>query len=420
MAKSDLRPATLAIHAGYEADPSTGARAVPVYQTASFTYDTAQELADIFDNRAPGHIYTRISNPTTHALERRLAELEGGVGCIATSSGMAAITSVMMGLLKAGDQIIAARGIFGGTVSLFQNTLSRFGVSTVLVDAGDTQAFADAVRDSTRLIFVETIGNPRMDVPDIAGLADVARGAGIPLIVDSTVTSPVVFKPGEHGAAIVIHSTTKFINGHGTAIGGAIIDTGQYDWGKSPFDDVRQLAKRAGQFALLAHLRNLIYRDLGGCPAPWNSFLMLQGLQTLAPRMETHCANAATLATFLEAHADVAWVKYPGLASSAYRERVEAQFGGRGGSLLSFGMGTREAAFALIDAVKLAKNMTNLGDAKTLVIHPGSTIFHEFSEEERLALGVPDDMVRVSVGIEDYADIENDFGQAICSSKERV
>ncbi len=408
-----MRADTLAIHGGFKGDDSSGATAVPIYQTVSYAYKTAQELADVFDGKAPGYIYTRIANPTTTALEARLTQLEDGIGCIATSSGMAAIASVVMGLVRAGDEIITAAGIFGGTVSLFENTLGRFGIKTTLVDAGDTEQFAKAVNDKTKLIFVETIGNPRMDVPDIPAIAEIAHKANIPFVVDNTVTTPFLVKPGKFGGDIVIHSTSKFINGHGTAIGGAIIDTGNYDWRKGPFEDIRQLSERVGQLAFLAHLRSLVYRDLGGCPAPMNSFLMLQGLETLSGRIVKHCEKAKELALFLQEHPKIQWVDYPGLPSSKFNSRVVKLFGGRGGGLLTFGLGGKQKAFRFIDSLKLAKNLANLGDAKTLVLHPSSTIFHEFSIAEQNKMGVTEDMVRVSVGIEDFEDIRRDFERAI-------
>jgi O-acetylhomoserine (thiol)-lyase len=326
---------------------------------------------------------------------------------------MAAITTVLMGLLRAGDELVAASGIFGGTVSLFLNTLGRFDVKTTLVDAGQTDQFARAVNKNTKLIFVETIGNPRMDVPDIPAVADIAKTANIPLIVDNTVTTPFLIKPKEFGADIVIHSTSKFINGHGTAIGGAIIDTGNYNWSAGSFEDIKQLSKRAGELALLAHLRNLIYRDLGGCPAPMNSFLMMQGLETLSIRMQRHCTNTLRLAEYLKEHDNVHWVNYPGLADSEFYDRTKKLFGGRAGGVLTFGLGDKKKAFKFIDSLKLARNLANLGDAKTLVLHPASTIFHEFSAEAKKQMDVTDDMVRVSVGIEDFEDIKNDFEQAI-------
>lgn len=408
-----MRPDTLAIHSGFAGDDSSGATAVPVYQTVSYAHKTAQELANVFDGKEAGYIYTRIANPTATVLEIRLTALENGIGCITTSSGMAAIASVVMGLTRTGDEIIAAAGIFGGAVSLFQNILGRFGIQTTLVDIADTNNIEKAINHRMKLIFVETIGNPRMDVPDIPAIADLARKANIPLIVDNTVTTPFLFRPGRFGADIVIHSTSKFINGHGTAIGGAIVDTGNYNWRKSPFEDIRSLTDRMGNLAFLAHLRNLVYRDLGGCPAPMNSFLMLQGLETLPGRIIKHCENAKRLAQFLEAHPKVLWVNYPGLANNSFRERVVRLFNGYGGALLTFGLGDKQKAFRLIDSLKLAKNLANLGDVRTLVIHPGSTIFHEFSAAEKTEMGVSEDMIRVSVGIEDFEDIQTDFEQAI-------
>ena len=408
-----MKDDTLAIHGGFGSGSYAGSSAVPVFQTVAFAHGTAQQLADVFAHRAPGYIYTRIANPTTTALEVRFTDLEDGIGSVATSSGMAAISAVATALLKAGDEIVAASGIFGGTVSLFDSTLSRFDITTRYVDAANTAEVADAVSEKTRFIFIETIGNPKMDVPDIAAIADIAHDAGIPLIVDNTLATPVLCKPGRFGADIVVHSTSKFINGHGTAIGGAIVDIGSYKWADSPFEQISKLATMTGQLAFLSNLRNTVYRDLGGCPAPLNSFLMLQGLQTLSPRMDKHCSNAHSLAEFLAGESNVKWVNYPGLKSSEFHGAAARFLGGRGGSLLTFALADKSAAFRFIDALKLAKNMANLGDAKTLVIHPASTIFHEFESEDLAGMGVSDDMIRVSVGIEDFEDIKNDFHQAL-------
>ena len=408
-----MKPETIAVHGGFTREQANGATAIPIYQTVSYAYNTAQKLADTFSGKVPGYIYTRIANPTTSALEARLTELEDGIGCICTSSGMAAIASVIIGLTKTGDEIVSAAGIFGGTVSLFENVLRRFGVKTILVDAADTSNFEKVINNKTKLVFVETIGNPRMDVPDISAISELTRKVHIPLIVDNTVTTPVLFRPVRFGADIVVHSTSKFINGHGTAIGGAIIDTGNYNWRKCPFDDIRRLSDRAGQLAFLSHLRNLIYRDLGGCPAPMNSFLMLQGLETLPGRMLRHCENARKLAGFLQDHQKISWVNYPGLANNRFHARTKVFFGGYGGGLLTFGLGDKQKAFGFIDSLRLANNLANLGDAKTLVLHPASTIFHEFSPEKQKRMGVTEDMVRVSAGIEDFEDIKTDFEQAI-------
>lgn len=413
-----MRPRTRAIHGAYTRDPVTGASVAPIYQSTAFAYATAEDLADVFAGRAAGDVYSRISNPTTSILERRLTELESGLrgpalGCVATSSGMAAITAGLVGLLRAGDHILSADGIFGGTVSLFNNILGRFGVTTSFAEASNTASFAESIRDNTKLIFVETIGNPRMDVPDLPSLADLAHKHNVPLVVDSTLTPPSIVQTGRFGADIVIHSTSKFINGHGTAVGGALIDTGNYDWSNGVFPDVKQLSRRAGQLAFLAHLRRMVYRDLGGCPAPMNSFLMLQGLETLDPRMGLHCENALRLAEYLDIHPKVAWVNYPGLPRSSHYERVKRLFGGLAGGVLTFGLGDKARAMTFASALKLARNMTNLGDAKTLVLHPASTIFLEYEPDERQRMGVPEDMLRVSVGIEDFEDIKADFDQAI-------
>jgi O-acetylhomoserine (thiol)-lyase len=413
-----MKEQTRAIHGAFERPDATGATAAPIYQTVSYACPTAQELADLFSGKAPGYIYTRVANPTTAALERRMADLEEGVGAIAAASGMAAITAIAVALLRSGDEIVAAKGIFGGTVSLFEKTLARFGIRTCFADAAHTDQFAAAVSDRTRFIFVETIGNPRMDVPDLDGIAAVAQAAGIPFVVDSTATTPMLVKAGAHGADIVIHSTSKFINGHGTAIGGCIIDTGRFDWARGPFEEVRQWSGRAGPAGFLAYLRNLICRDLGGCAGPMNSFLMLQGLETLAARMAIHCDNAALVADWLSRHKAVRRVNYPGRPESPFHGRVQSQYGGRGGGLLTFHLGGRENAFRFIDSVRLAKNVANIGDARTLVIHPASTIFHEFDAETRAAMGVGEDMVRVSVGLEHIDDITEDFQQALEKSFE--
>jgi O-acetylhomoserine (thiol)-lyase len=408
-----MKVQTMSVHGGQRKENATGAAAVPIFQTVSYSHGTAKELADIFEGRTPGYIYTRIANPTTYALELRLAELEEGIGCIATSSGMAAITTVAVALLKTGDHIVSASGIFGGTVSLFKNVMRRFGIESTLVDASDKEQFSRAVTDRTKLIFIETIGNPRMDVPDVPAISAIAKEANIPLVVDNTVTTPFLFKAAKYGADIIVHSTSKFINGHGTAIGGAVIDTGSYDWRNGRFEDIKKLTKKAGQMAFTAHLRNLIYRDLGCCPSPLNSFLMIQGLESLGLRMTKHCSNTKKLAEFLQGHRNVKWINYPGLPASPDFQKVKRLFGGKGGGLLTFSMGDKRRAFKFIDSLNLAKNVANLGDAKTLVIHPSSTIFHEFSSSEKLELGVTEDMIRVSAGIEDYEDIKNDFAQAI-------
>ncbi len=408
-----MKDQTLTIHGSFDATRFAGATVAPVFQTVAYASSTAQELADVFAGTAPGYVYTRIANPTTSALESALAELEEGIGCIATASGMAAISAVATALLSGGDQIVAGSGIFAGTVSLFENTFKRFGVVTRYVDTTDAAEVAKAVTSRTRLIFIESIANPKLDIPDIAQIAEAAKEAGIPLVVDNTVATPVLCKPRAFGADLVVHSTSKFINGNGSAIGGAIIDTGNFDWMRSPFAHIRERYPNAGRMALLAYLRNVAARDLGACPAPWNSFLTLQGLQTLATRMERHCRNAQNLAEFLADHPAIKWVNYPTLPGTRAFATARKQLSGLGGGVLTLGLGSRESAFVFIDALKLAKNVPNLGDARTLVIHPASTICRDLDAGTLAKMGVSDDMVRVAVGIEDFEDIRDDFKQAL-------
>jgi len=404
---------TLALHGGYAPDPHTGSTAAPIHQTTAYAYATAAQLADVFGGRAPGYIYSRIGNPTFSAFEKRLAELEGGIGCLSCASGMAAIACVAMGLTRAGDHVVTTKGIFGGTVSFFAKTLARFAVRPTFVDAGKVEAFRAAIDPATRLIFVETITNPGMEVPDLPAIADVAHNARIPLVVDNTVTTPILVRPGRWGADIVVHSVSKFINGHGNSIGGAIVDTGNFDWSSGPFADIQALARRAGKLAFLAHLRMLIYRDLGCCPSPFNTFLHLLGIEGLPLRMAAHCQNAQALAEYLANHPRVTWVNYPGLTSNPYHELAGRLFGGRFGAVLTFGVGSAEAAARFVDRTVLAQNLANIGDSKTLVIHPASTIFQEFTPAERQAMGVPDDLIRVAVGVESVKDIIADFESAL-------
>ncbi|AJE02783.1 O-acetylhomoserine aminocarboxypropyltransferase/cysteine synthase family protein [Geobacter pickeringii] len=410
--KREFRLDTLLIHGGLEPGPA-GATTVPIVQSSSFAHDTAEDLEDIFRGRQVGHVYTRINNPTTESLERRLTLLEGGISAIATSSGMAAITLAVLTIVRSGDEILSSASLFGGTFSLFRDTLSNYGIATRFVDPSDLGAMRAAVTERTRLIFVETMGNPRLDVPDLAALAEIAREAGVPLVVDATVTTPVLGRVKELGADIVVHSTSKYINGTGSAIGGAIIDCGTFDWKRASYPHFEPFVKKFRQFAFTARARKLIHKDLGACPAPMNSYLFSEGIETMALRMERHCANAQRLAEFLAAHPTVAWVNYPGLASSPWHETAKAQFGGRYGALLTFGLADKGAAFRCIDGLRLAKNLANIGDAKTLVIHPASTICADFGPEEKALMGVSEEMIRVSVGIEAIDDIIEDFGEAL-------
>lgn len=407
-----LRFDSLLVHGGLEAGPA-GATSVPIVQSSSFAYQSAEALEDVFRGRAVGQVYTRIGNPTTEALEKRLALLEGGGAAIATASGMAAITTAVMTILRAGDEILSSSSLFGGTFSLFRDTLSNFGITARFVDPLDLEGFRNAINDRTRLLFVETIGNPKLDVPDIPALARIAHDAGIPIMVDSTVSSPYLATGAQLGADILAYSTSKYINGTGTTIGGAIIDRGVFDWNSPKFPHFESFYKKYRAFAFTARARKLVHKDVGACAAPFNSFLLTEGVQTLALRMERHCSNALALARFLTEHPKVAWVSYPGLEDSPQHAVATRLYGGRYGGLLAFGTGDKASAFKVINGLKLAKNLANIGDAKTLVIHPASTICADYNAEEKALMGVTEDLVRVSVGIEDERDIVEDFKQAL-------
>jgi O-acetylhomoserine (thiol)-lyase len=403
---------TLLIHGGMSPGPS-GATTVPIVQSSSFAHATAEELEDIFRGRATGQIYTRLNNPTTDALEKRLALLEGGIAAVATASGMAAISTAALTILRSGDHILSSASLFGGTYSLFRDTFSNYGITSSFVDPTDLAALEAALTPATRLLFVETVGNPKMDVPDLGAISAIARRAGVPLMLDATVTSPALARGRDLGADLTVHSTSKFINGTGSTIGGAVIDNGTFDWSSDRFPHFAPFAKKYRQFAFTARLRKLMHKDLGACPAPMNSFLLSEGIETLALRMERHCSSALALARYLKAHPKVAWVNYPGLEDSPYHALAGRQFGGRYGGLLTFGPGSREAAFRCINGLSLAKNLANIGDAKTLVIHPASTICVDYTPEQRATMGVSDDLIRVSVGLEHPDDIIGDFARSL-------
>ena len=404
---------TRALHAGNISSKETGATALPIYTAAAFGYDTAAGLADVFDGRAYGHVYSRISNPTVAAFEQRVNSLERGRGAVAVSSGMAAIATVIFALTAQGDEIVAAKSLFGGTLLFFNDLISKYGVKVVYVDTTDTESYKKAINDKTRLIFIETIANPKLDVPDISAIAAVAAGNNIPLVVDSTITTPYLFDAKKSGAAVVVHSATKYMTGNGTAIGGILVDTGVYNWRLSKNPSLAKYTAKFGEFAFLAAARKQVLQNAGSCLSPFNAFLHCLALETLSLRMEKHCANAEAVAAYLSAHPGVKSVNYPGLENSPHRELAAKQFKGRFGALLTISLGTKEKSFDFINRVKIAKNAANIGDAKTLVIHPASTIFHDCTKEETLAAGVTEDMVRVSVGIEDVVDIIADFEQAL-------
>ncbi len=404
---------TKVIHGGFEPDEQTGATSAPIVQSTAFAYGSAEDIEAVFAGRDAGFVYSRIANPTVSAFEARITALEDGLGAIAVSSGMAAISSLALALAGSGEEIVAGSSLFGGTYSLFRHTLSRYGIGVRFVDPRNPAAFREAISDATRLVFVETIGNPKLDVPDVAAIAAITRERGVPLVVDSTVTTPLLVQPKRLGADLIVHSTSKFINGHGNAIGGIIVDAGTFDWSNPRFPHLASFRARVGQFALLAALRNRICRDLGCCLAPFNAFLLSMGIETLGVRMERHCANAARLAAFLATHPKVDETGYPGLDTHPDHVLANRQFGGRYGALVTLRLGTKERCFAFVNRLRLARNLANLGDARTLVIHPASTICRDLNEEERLAMGVTEDLVRLSVGIEDPADILGDIEQAL-------
>jgi O-acetylhomoserine (thiol)-lyase len=403
---------TLLIHGGLEPGPA-GATTVPIVQSSAFAYPTAEALEDIFRGRQAGQVYTRLGNPTTESLERRLTLLDEGLAGIVTASGMAAITTAALTILRAGDEVLSSSSIFGGTFSLFRDTLSNYGIGVRFVDPTDLAAWRAGVNERTRLLFVETIGNPRLDVPDIAAIAAIARETEIPLLVDATLSTPCLATGKALGADLVVHSTSKFINGSGSVIGGAIIDMGRFNWKSELYPHFEPFARKYGKLAFSARARKLVHKDLGACAAPQNSFLLTQGLETLALRMDRHCANALELAAFLQNHPKVHWVNYPGLADSPFHAVASRQFGGRFGALLTFGLADKAAAFRFINGLRLARNLANIGDAKTLVIHPASTICCDYNAAEQAIMGVSEDLIRVSVGIECAADIRADFAAAL-------
>lgn len=409
---SRMRFDTKLIHGGTVPGPY-GATKTPIAQCSAFAYNTAEELEDLFKGRAVGQVYTRIGNPTLESLEKRLAAVEDGIAAIVTASGMAAITTAVMTIVRSGDEILSSSSLFGGTYSLFCDTLSNYGIKTRFVDPTALTTLEAAVNDTTRLIFVETIGNPKMDVPDIAAIAGIAKKNGIPLMVDATVSTPYLARVKELGADIVIHSTSKFINGTANSIGGAIIDAGTFNWDSEKFPHFAPFYRKYRNLAFSARTRKLIHKDFGACAAPMNSFLLGEGLETLALRMERHCANALRLARFLQAQEQVRWVNYPGLPDSPHFEVANRQFQGRFGGVFTFGLADKASAFRFINALTLAKNLANIGDTKTLVIHPASTICADYTAEVKALMGVSEEMIRVSVGIEDIEDILEDFATAL-------
>ncbi len=413
MSERSLNIETLLLHGVPPPDEGTGATIPPIFQSTAFAYPSAEALEAVFAGREAGYVYTRINNPTVDHFERRVNVLEDGLGAVACASGMAAITAAALALAGAGDEIVSANSIFGGTYSLFHDTLGRCGITTRFVEATDVDAYRQALGDRTKLIFVETIGNPKLDVPDIAAIGRLARERGIALVVDNTVTTPLLVRPRELGADIVIHSASKYISGQGHAIGGVIVDCGTCDWSNARYEYLRPFHQRVQQFALLAALRNQVSKNLGGCLAPFNAFLLTLGLETLGVRMERHCSNAVAVAEFLGTHGKVEQVRYPGLAAHPDHGVASRQFHGRYGALLALRLGSRECCFRFINRLQRVRNLANMGDARTLVIHPASTFCRDLSAEQREAVGAGEDLVRLSVGLEHPDDILADIEQAL-------
>lgn len=416
---------TIAIHGGHAGDPSTKSRAVPIYQTTSYLFDSTEHAGKLFALEEFGNIYTRINNPTTDVLEQRIAALEGGAAALAVSSGQAAVLYSILNLARAGDHIVSSSSLYGGTYNAFAHTLKRFGIEATLVDFDDASTVAQAIRPNTKALFAESIGNPKIDVLDVERFAAIAHEHGIPLIVDNTLATPYLLRPIERGADIVVHSATKFIGGHGTAIGGVIVDGGRFDWGNNPrFPEFTepdpsyhglQYAPVFGNIAYILKARVQLLRDIGAALSPFNAWLLLQGLETLGLRVERHSDNARAVAEFLAAHPQVTMVSYPGLPGDAAYARAQRYLrDGRGGAILTFKVNGGEArARKVIDNLKLFSLLANVGDAKSLVIHPASTTHQQLSAAERRASGIDESTIRLSVGIEDPADIISDLKQAL-------
>ena len=418
---------TLSLHAGQKPDPATGARAQPIYQTTSFVFRDVDHAASLFNLERAGHIYSRISNPTVAALEERIAALEGGVGAICLASGQAALHLAIVTLMGAGGHIVASRSIYGGSHNMFVHTLPRFGITATLVDPRNHDGFRDAIRPETRLVFGEVLGNPRLEVLDIPKIAEIAHAAGLPLMLDATFATPFLCRPFEHGCDIVMHSATKWLGGHGIAIGGALVDSGRFDWEGGKFPTLTEpyagyhgldFAEEFGPEAFLMRARAEGLRDFGACMSPTNAFHIMQGVETLPLRMARHVETAFKVARFLQTHAAVAWVLYPGLETHPDHVLARQLLPRGAGSMIAFGIkGGRLKGRAFIERVKLFSHLANVGDAKSLVIHPASTTHQQMSAAELDAAGVGEDLIRLSIGLEDPEDILEDLDQALKASQ---
>jgi O-acetylhomoserine (thiol)-lyase len=418
---------TLAVHAGQQPDSDTGSRAVPIYQTSSYVFKDSNHAANLFALKEFGNIYTRLMNPTTDVLEKRLAALEGGVGGLGLSSGQSAIYVSIFNICGAGGHIVASNSLYGGTVTLFSQTFRKLGIEVTFVDPKNPENFAGAIKKNTRLVYIESVGNPKNDILQYDKIADIAHKNGLPVICDNTVMTPILFRPFEYGIDIVVHSCTKFIGGHGTSIGGAIVDSGNFNWANGKYPELTEpdpsyhgikYVESFGNLAYILKARVQLLRDMGSCMSPFNAFLFLQGIETLHLRMPRHSENALKVAQWLEGHKSVIWVNYPGLPSHPDYKLAKKYMPNGQGAILGFGIkGGKEAGVKFINAVKLASHLANIGDSKTLVIHPASTTHQQLGEKEQLAAGVTPDYIRVSVGTEHVDDIIADFEQALKTSQ---
>ena len=417
--------ATQALHAGHDASTSKGTQAVPIYQTTSYVFNDSDHAANLFSLAEPGFIYTRLNNPTNDVLEQRLAAMEGGVAAVVTASGTAAIATTLMVILKTGDHIVASNSLYGGTYNLLSNTLPRFGITTTFVDPDDAENFANAIQPNTRLFFAESLGNPKLDVLDLKAISDQAKAAKVPFVVDNTVASPALLNPIEYGANIVIHSLTKYLTGNGTSLGGVIIDAGTFDWGNGNFPEFTEpnpsyhglnYHEALGAIAFIAKVRIEGLRDLGSAPSPFNSFQSIQGIETLDIRMKKHSENALKLAAWLSTNKEVAWVNYPGLKTSKYNDLAQKYLPKGQSGIVTFGLKKGfEGGKVVADKTKLFALLANIGDTKSLIIHPASTTHQQLDEEAQKATGVTPDLIRLSVGLEDVNDLIEDLENAFAS-----
>lgn len=416
-------PRTLEVHAGQEnADPTTGARALPIYQTTSYVFESPEYAAELFALKREGNIYTRLNNPTNAAFEERVNAIEGGIGALSQSSGLSAIFTAIFNIAKCGDEIVSADNLYGGTFTLFKNTFSKMGIKFIFVDSQDLEGFENAITDKTKAIYCESIGNPKLDVPDFKALSDIAHSHDIPLIVDNTSAITIV-KPIEYGADIVVSSATKYIGGHGSTMGGVIVDSGNFNWANGKFPEFTEpdesyhgviYTKEFKEKAFITKARVQMMRDIGTCISPFNAWILMQGLETLSLRVNQHCENAMEVAKFLEKHPSVSWVNYPGLESSPAHAGAKKYLNGKYGGIIGFGIkGGIEEGKKFIENVELASHLANIADTKTLVVHPASTTHSNLTPEEQVASGVTPDFIRLSVGIENVEDIIDDLNQAL-------